>query len=136
MSNHITIELCQEDRERLDKIIAGLGNLKPNCHSCTESALKVMGENLKIVTGQEPDEEPPAPLNEDVITPEPVAEPEQPKYTTADILAKVQTMASPGNPKRERAKAIVTSYGKKVSDIPEDKRNEAMQRLIELEGEV
>ena len=45
-------------------------------------------------------------------------------------------MAGPGNPKRERAKAIVTSYGKKVSDIPADKRNEAMQRLIELEGEV
>lgn len=137
MSNTITIELCAEDRKRIDELIAFAGLIASSLHSAP------------VATAAAPEQ--PAPeINHpaDILPPhgdpEPAAtvsevekvEPEQPKYTTADILAKVQTMAGPGNPKREKAKAIVQSYGKKVSDIPEDKRNEAMQRLIELEAEV
>jgi len=127
MSNTITIELCKEDRQRIDELIAFAGLIASEMKSRPQ--LQLLD---KPVT---PAEEHPADDDLPWETTEPAAEPEQPKYTTADILAKVQTMAGPGNPKRERAKAIVQSYGKKVSDIPEDKRNEAMQRLIELEAE-
>lgn len=131
MSNTITIELCKEDRQRIDELIAFAGLI----------ASEMKSRTLTVVEDNEPEAAAPAeehPVDDDLPweTSEPAAEPEQPKYTTADILAKVQTMAGPGNPKRERAKAIVQSYGKKVSDIPEDKRAEAMQRLIELEAEV
>lgn len=132
MSNTITIELCAEDRKRIDELIAFAGLI----------AGEMKTHNAPVIMAAV-DPEPAAPAEEhpvDAVAPhgesEPVAEPELPKYTTADILAKVQTMAGPGNPKRERAKAIVQSYGKKVSDIPEDKRAEAMQRLMELEAEV
>ena len=128
MSNVIEFRLCDEDRARLDKIIEGLGSLKPNCQNCTETALRVMGENLKIV------QEPEHPVDAVVphADPEPVGKVY--KVTKADIMAKVQALAAPNNPKREEAKAIVKSYGAKVSDIPEDKYDEVMDRLVELEG--
>ena len=140
MSNTITIELCTEDRKRLDELIAFAGLIASEMKSNSVPGIEPP-KPLKVVT---PAEEHPVDAVSPHGEPEPAAtvsevekvEPEQPQYTTADILAKVQTMAGPGNPKREKAKAIVQSYGKKVSDIPEDKRNEAMQRLIELEGEV
>lgn len=141
MSNKITIELCEEDRKRLDSLFCIItevvGELKsrgvPVCHE------------LEAVVTQEapeqpaPDEHPADEVSphgepEPAETPEPTAEPEQPKYTKADILAKVQKLAGPNNPKREQAKAIVKSYGAKVSDIPEDKYAEVMEKLTELEG--
>ena len=127
MSNHITIELCKEDRQRIDELIAfaGLivGEMKSNRAPIFRAAL-------------DPVEEHPVDAVSPHGEPEPVAEPELPQYTKADVLAKVQQLAAPNSPHREQAKAIVQSYGKKVSDIPEDKLNEAMQRLIELEAEV
>ena len=38
MSNHITIELCAEDRARLDRLAEALE--RRNCDSCVQSALK------------------------------------------------------------------------------------------------
>lgn len=134
MSNTITIELCKEDRQRLDDITGFLGWIVSELKS-----------HPVVATAPQETPEPSAPEilhPADILPPhgepEPVApveapEPELPKYTKEDIQAKVQSMAGPGNPKREQAKAIVQSYGKKVSDIPEDKRTEAMLRLIELE---
>lgn len=144
MSNTITIELCEEDRKRLDSVTCLLGHLigeQKQYNTFLQNAFRTPA------APQEAPEQPAPEINHpaDILPPhgepepaadsEPVIEPELPKYTTADILAKVQTMAGPGNPKREKAKAIVTSYGKKVSDIPEDKRTEAMMRLIALETE-
>jgi hypothetical protein len=139
MSNtiNVTVELCKEDRQRIDELIAfaGLivGELKSRPVIFTapqETPDRPVPEIMHPADILPPHGEP-----EPAADPEPVEapEPELPKYTTADILAKVQSMAGPGNPKREKAKAIVMSYGKKVSDIPEDKRTEAMLRLIELE---
>ena len=126
MSNCITIELCQEDRERLDLLTSTLialgGELKKN-------EPVTMTQDLKIVT---PAEEHPV----DAVVPHADPEPAEKVYkiTKADIMAKVQALAAPNNPKREEAKAIVKSYGAKVSDIPEDKYGEVMDRLVELEG--
>lgn len=132
MSNHITIELCAEDRQRIDELIGFAGWIVSEMKS---------KPGLKVV---EPAEEHPVDAVEPHGEPEPVAtvsevekvEPAEKVYkvTKEDIMAKVQALAAPNNPKREQAKAIVKSYGAKVSDIPEEKYDEVMDKLVELEG--
>ncbi len=147
MSNIITIALCEEDRKRIDELIAFAGLLVGELKS---RGVPVCHELEAVVAQEAPEEEAPRPLNLDVIMParpasneppeivdessEPAAEPEQPEYTKDDVLAKVQSLAGPNNPKREEAKAIVKSYGAKVSDIPADKYAEVMEKLTELAG--
>ncbi len=136
MSNTITIELCEEDRKRLDSLFLIVAEVVAELKS---RGVPVCHE-LEAVAPQEAPEQP-APVNEHPVDevsphgePEPAAEPEQPKYTKADILAKVQKLAQPNSPKRAEAKAIVQSYAAKVSDIPEDKYAEVMDKLTALEG--
>ena len=127
MSNHITIELCKEDRQRIDELIAFAGLI-----------VSEMKRNHAPIAA--PAEEHPVDAVAPHGEPEPVAEPEVApaekvyKVTKADIMAKVQALAAPNNPKREQAKAIVKSYGAKVSDIPEELYDEVMDKLVELEG--
>lgn len=153
MSNaiNLTVELGPESQAKLDKILAALEGLRPNCHSCTETALHIMGENLKACHEAEPAETDTAPTNAaepvtletahpvDEVSPhgepEPAEQPAAPKYTKADVLAMVQKLAAPNSPKREQAKAIIKSYGAKVSDVPEDKYPEVMDKLTKLAGE-
>jgi hypothetical protein len=126
MSNTITIELCAEDRQRLDDLLC----------TCSLIAAALGAKPFPAGTPdfvQEPAEEHPVDAVSPHGLPESAVEPEQPKYTKADILAKVQQLAHPGNPKRGQAKTIVQSYAGKVSDIPEDKYNEVMEKLIALE---
>jgi hypothetical protein len=135
MSNTITIttELCKEDRQRLDELIAFAGLL--------------VGElkDRAPVTATAPQETPKAePVTEDtpaantttVATPEPVTEPAAPKWTKADLQTKVQALAAPGTGKRDKVREIVKSYAEKVGDIPADKYDEVMDKLIALEQEV
>lgn len=128
MSNRIIIELCEEDRKRLDGLFLMAAELV--------NALKESTPARVYEPNEEDTVEPATPEAgpEPVVEPEPAAEPELPKYTKEDILAKVQSLAGPNNPKREQAKAIVKSYGTKISDIPEDKYDEVMAKLAELEG--
>jgi hypothetical protein len=131
MSNHITIELCAEDRQRIDELIAFAGLIASEMKSRKESAGMISPQSDNRDTWEHPI---------DAVAPhgEPVADPEPAekvyKITKDDIMAKVQSLAAPNNPKREQAKAIVKSYGAKVSDIPEDKYTEVMDKLVELEG--
>lgn len=147
---NLVVELGPESMGKLDKILAALEGIgRHDCKSCTDSALKVMGENLRIVTGtadapkapEQPAEQPAKETGHPVeeaapaVDPAPAEEPEQPKYTKADVLALVQKLAAPNSPKREAAKAIVKSYGAKVSDIPADKYGEVMEKLNKLTQE-
>lgn len=127
MSNRITIELCAEDRQRIDELIAFAGLI----------ASEMKSNPAPIAT---PAEEHPVDAVVPHGEPEPVDDPEAApaekvyKVTKADIMAKVQALAAPNNPKREQAKAIIKSYGAKVSDIPEELYDEVMDKLVELEG--
>ena len=137
MSNRITIELCEEDRKRLDglflmaaEIVNELKSLTPvQVYGPTEENTEHPVDTVGHFEQPEPEAEP-----EPAAEPEPVAEPELPQYSKADVLALVQKLAAPNSPNREQAKAIVKSYGSKVSDIPEDKYDEVMAKLAELEG--
>lgn len=148
MSNTITVtvELGPESQAKLDKILEALQGVRPNCHSCVESAVQ-MAKNmtieeavtqpasaLEIVEPENPAAEHPADEVSPHGEPEPAAEPEQPQYTKDDVLRLVQKLAAPGSSKREQAKDIVKSYGAKVSDIPAEKYAEVMSKLNALEG--
>lgn len=56
----------------------------------------------------------------------------KPKYTLADIQAKVIALVQGG--KKAEVRAICVSYAPQVTHIPEDKWGEVMAKLTELEG--
>lgn len=143
--NKIIIELCQEDRERLDLLNSTLIALGDELKKHAPLQLRSIDENGihfgtaaeehpvdAVVPHADPVGEPGAAGVDGTADPEPAEKVYQ--ITKADIMAKVQALAAPNNPKREQAKAIVKSYGAKVSDIPEDKYDEVMAKLVELEG--
>lgn len=153
--NTITIELCKEDRARLDAIIEGLSKLTThNCHNCVESAVQ-----MAVTVAKDPDNVDPAytgqpapaehPIDattehltvvEPAATEEPPA-PEAPKPVTlkfADfqgLISKVLAEGKCTKPQLREHMAEVTYIkdGKecrctKLSDIPEDRRAEFLER--------
>lgn len=131
---NVTVELGPESMAKLDKILEALQGFP---------AGRI--ENTVNLTA-EPDPDTPKPEPVETIhpadevsphgDPEPAEQPEEPKkYTKADVVALVQKLAAPDSPKREKAKAIVKSYGTKVSDIPEAKYGEVMDKLTALDKE-
>lgn len=134
---NLIVELGPESQAKLDKILAALEGIgHHNCASCADSEPKVMAEEPKAPEQavEKPAQEISQPVEEDTpaVDPEPAEEPKTPEYTKNDVLALVQKLAAPNNPKREAAKAIVKSYGTKVSDIPADKYGEVMEKLAKL----
>lgn len=123
--NTITIELCQEDRARLDSILAALEK-RPACERCVESAVR-MATNA-------PQEAAAAP--ETTATPEPTQDipAEQPAAVEAPTVAQLQKKVSQviAAGMKAEAKAIIKSYADSISDVPEDKRAEAIERLEQL----
>lgn len=141
MSNHITIELCKEDRQRLDEVIGFLGLIVGQKYSKQE-ALAVLDKTAQPepVTEHPVDEVSPHAAPEPVATiskkenVEPVAEPEA-NYTKKDVQALVLKLAAPGTGKKDAVKAIVNEYAEKISAIPEEKLNEVMAKLQKLAEE-
>lgn len=154
MSNNITIELCVEDRARIDRLIAALERLQFTERIATEKAevpqpddvQKALAETLKKAeeasASQSPknavqEEEAPAlpttPPEEE--TPEgekPTQTDEAKKVSRADVRAKFVELSGKG--KKEEAKAIIQAYAPKVPDLPEDKLEEILDKLNKLEG--
>ena len=123
--NTITIELCQEDRKRLDDILTALAVaiLKP------EEVQKAKAEaQAPAQEAAKPEPEATAPQQE-----ESPAEPtEWPPVTRADIQQLVVQLSAAG--KKAEVKEIVTAYAPRVSGIPEDKFVEVWQKLTSIEG--
>lgn len=61
MSNNITIELCAEDRARLDRLAVALEAMQSwnnrNCQACVEKVIEVAKTGLKPVAPEEPRDE-------------------------------------------------------------------------------
>lgn len=144
MSNiNVTLELCPDDRKRLDELIGFIPFLIDGLQKLAAQPTQNTTNAPTPAREETPKTEHPV----DDVTPRqapqphpdaaPVEEPEAPKYTKADIQSRVQKLAAPTMPAaiRQGAKAIVKSYGAKVSDIPEEKYPEVMARLDELEKE-
>ena len=116
----MTIELCAEDRARLDNILAALAGGQ-TC-KCAESPAPVT--EAAPVTETAPAVE--------VYTPE-AESPAEAKYTPSfdELQRKVLALIAAG--KKPEVREIVKSYAVKVSDIPEVKLAEAWERLTALE---
>lgn len=134
--NTITIELCTEDRARLDAILEALQKASPRCDNCVK-----LVNDLCNAKGSAP-EAPQAPAEEEPTNtqPEPEkpaqAKPENdspaPEVSVEDIRSKYMSIAA--TPNREKARTLIKLYADKISDIPEDKRAEVLEKLNALEG--
>lgn len=138
----VTIELCAEDRARLDKILAALEKPR-DCKGCVETVSKATEHIVEIMTPQEaenePQEAPEVKADEhpaDVSTApwEPVEAPQEAEEPVAaqELQKLVVDLCAKG--KKDQVREIVNAYAKKVSDIPEDKRREVYAQLTALEG--
>lgn len=143
--NNITIELCAEDRARLEKLTNALMNLsedirdnKPACESCVKTVTNV----LNAAQAEQPAEPvqkakktptlPEAPPEEEKPTaPEKPAQNNAPTVTAAEVQQKVVSLSATG--KKAQVRDIVMAYASKVSEIPEDKLAEVLEKLNALE---
>lgn len=142
--NTITIELCPEDRERLDKILEALTS--HNCAACaeanTEFVAKFVADKLEPIQETAQDAagataEEPAPVH--TLEPEPATEVKEPAKAAPekavqveDIKKKVVELTAAG--KKAEARAIIMEYADRVSAIPADKLSEVWDKLTALEG--
>lgn len=135
-NNLITIELCAEDRARLDKLTAFL-------EKRIGQVDELYGKELPNRTDPEPAEAEPAEATQPEPTPAAEAEPVKdapnkpteataPQVTIEDIRGKVLALTGAG--KKDEVRAIIHQYATKVPDIPEDKRAEVLEKLTKLEG--
>lgn len=136
--NNITIELCAEDRQRLDLLADRLARvadlLEPvKVPADAFTAPQPAPEPVTLDTGHPVDEISPHGAPGPVVEPEPAP---APKWTKEDLTKKVQALAAPHTGKREKVRDIVKSYAANVGAIPEDKYDEVMDKLTALEQEV
>lgn len=116
--NTITIELCAEDRARLDNILAAL-----------QSSGTPFSAPVKAPEAVEPEKEgtPPA-KEEEPAQAETAAKP----VDVSLIQKKVLDLSASG--KRDQAREIIKSYADKISAIPKEKTAEVWEKLTALEG--
>ncbi len=158
MSNTIVIELCAEDRARLDRLAEAME--RKTCDRCVTTAM----EYIKTATAQasEPDPiaeaakkalgltdatespvEPPeeakaeseatAPPEEETPTAETPTQPTtEKKVDRAELRAKVIELSAKGL--KEQTRDIIRAYAQTVTAVPEDKVTECYEKLVALEG--
>lgn len=161
MSNNITIELCAEDRARLDRLAAALE--RKACDKCVATAMefakhriepqpesdpvqKALAETLaKAEAAVEPQKNATeeaesstpttTPLEEETTADEEPAQPESTKTVThAELKAKVIELSAKDLKLKAQAREIVLSYAPTVGGVPEDKLNECYKKIVALEG--
>ena len=150
--NNITIELCAEDRARLDRI-AGLleanveaslkipktpaetpqktAKAEPQRNTQPEAAEQAQPQKTEPESVKTEDAQPAPVVKESTPT-----EPVKPSVTLAQIQQKVVQLAAGFNgTKKAAVREIVNAYAKKVSDLPENKWDEVWSKLTALESE-
>ena len=136
--NTITIELCAEDRARLDRLAAALEKYPHKCENCAKTVAEgVAAFVAKEVSApsEEPKSEPQEPTKEDP----PATNPDdgtEPSVTLEQIQQKVVQLSVAANgAKKAKVREVVNLYAKNVSGIPEDKFAEVWEKLTALEKE-
>lgn len=119
MELKITLELCAEDRARLDQILDTLAAGRPNCERCVQCFMDMAASILR------PGDKLPAPQAE--------TEPPAPDVTLDQVrrLALELSVIDDGK-KKAQVKAVVNDYADKISALPQDKLPEVMARLEAL----
>lgn len=127
---NLTMELCQEDRDRLDTLIAvGLELAKKNIY-------EVEGAQTRQEATETADEQA-------AHTSEPVSEEPSVSGKLGDkgneklfsaVQQKVVKLSAAGNEKKASVREIVQKFATKVSDIPAEEYDAVMAALTALEG--
>lgn len=138
--NNITIELCAEDRARLDKLTQAIEAMT------TPQAPQILSQSAEPEKeSKHPAEMEPTPFAENIepqapASPMPTTEPDPapvdedaPAVTHKDIAKLVIELAGAG--KKDKVQEVVYAYAVKVSDIPEDKLAEVYKQLSALRTE-
>lgn len=151
MSNNITIELCAEDRARLDKLTAALeqrvAQETPLTIEVTDPLHKPLAEVLANTEKPETQPETSTPTNTPAEEKEPEneaqeaeseapAEKVEPAVTLGQIQQKVVQLAAAGANKKAKVREVISTYGTKVSDLKDmpEKWDEVWKKLTALEG--
>lgn len=144
--NNITIELCQEDRIRIDTLNRGLGliaGLLEGINAANEAkglihtevvdeVIHVPGQvSIDEETAQEPAEAPQE-VVEEQTPPAPETVQDEPTVTKNDIQQKVIELVGKGM--KAAVRDIITTYADNVSGLPDCTLNEVWDKLIALEG--
>ena len=122
----IVMELCPEDRARLDAILEELKSSRPNCERCVST----MSESWKSATTaiQHPvDAVPPATVEDVAPAPDPAADPapapapaaEEEKYTLEKVRSAVMTASRKSPEMKKKVKALLNQYAESVTKLPE-----------------
>lgn len=161
MSNTITIELCSEDRARLDRLAEALE--RKACDKCvanvteylkaaaptepkpeTDPIQKALAETLAKAEGtveapknapEEAETSTPTttpPEEEKPTDEEPTTPPTTKTVDRTELRAKVIELSAKGL--KEQTKDIVRAYAQTVTAVPEDKIAECYAKLEALEG--
>lgn len=159
MSNTITIELCKEDRERVDRLIAALE--RKACDKCVSDVVNVLNVNQPQTTEPDPVQAalaetldkatkaqespknstgeaeaptlPTTPQAEEKPEAEKPAQPATEKTVNQkDIRALYVKLSASG--KKKEAQAVILPYATAITAIPDDKCQEIYEKLIALEG--
>ena len=142
MSNFITIELCAEDRARLDRLAEALE--RRACDNCETTAVECnptnpetktesVPEAPKTITEEKTPEVHPPNEVEEAAAAEPVEEPAPlPTVGRAELRAKVIELSAKGL--KDQTRDIIRSFAQTVTSVPEDKLAECYALLIALEG--
>lgn len=127
----VTLELCAEDRKRLDDILEGLVR---RCDSCmelvTQAPVKAEEPDRNEQESEKPVDGKPTPAEYEAPATE--SQEEVPAVKREDIQKLVVTLSAAD--KKDQVREIVKAYADKVSTIPEDKLHEVFMRLSALEG--
>ena len=114
--NKIVIELCAEDRARLDRLAEALE--RKACEPCA----------TPVVEEPKPNTEPQASPSEEV----PIQSEPTKTVARTDLRAKVIELSAKGF--KEQTRDIVRAYAPTVTAVPEDKLAECYDKLVALEG--
>lgn len=144
--NNITIELCTEDRARLDRLAEALEALRASQLQPIEPdpVQAALAETLaKATKAQESPENATGAAEAETLatTPQEEEKPEaeapapavsEKKVTQADIRSLYVMLSASG--KKEEAKAIILPHASKISDIPDELCPGVYAQLTALEG--
>lgn len=141
--NTITIELCKEDRQRLDDLIGGITLLASvigsNLPKETQEAVIAEATEAPQVaeTNSAADENPAiAPIIEATpvcLTEEaPAPVPEEKPVSLAEFQKAVTLAVSKGAEAKQAVKTIINQYATSVSGVPETKRAAVMKALADI----
>lgn len=119
---NVTVELCAEDRARLDKLLEALTARPAEVKAAPEQPVEPEVVEPEVVE----------PVQETLAEPEQPVEPEVVTVTAADIQRKVIELSAAG--KKAQVRDIVTTYADKVSELPESALPEVWAKLTALEG--